>query len=230
MAFLTSMSNDELAQRCAEETEKFNSRQANNPEFCFELARRALADESAEAFTHVYQIYERQVMNWVYSHNRFSQTGESPDFFATSAMRTFYFALRGEKFDRFPSLPQVLAYLKMCVHTAIAQYLRDQQPSMLTQLDDATGVAHTPNLEERTDAAELWRYICRLLPDERDRLLARCAFLLDLKPRQIVTEYPNQWHTEREVSVALYRIRRVLRNDPELQQRSGQVPNARDDS
>jgi hypothetical protein len=49
MAFLSSMSNDDLAQRCAEETEKFNNRQANNPEFCFELVRRALADESAGA-------------------------------------------------------------------------------------------------------------------------------------------------------------------------------------
>jgi hypothetical protein len=170
-----------------------------------------------------------QVLNWVYSHNRFSQTGENPDFFATSAMRTFYFALRGEKFNRFPSLPQVLAYLKLCVHTAIAQYLRDQQPTMLAQLDDATGVAHTPNMEERTDAAELWAYICRLLPDERDRLLARCAFLLDLKPRQIVVEYPTQWRNEREVSVALYRIRRVLRSDHELQQRAGHTPDERND-
>ncbi|HEY0604842.1 MAG TPA: hypothetical protein VGD58_18125 [Herpetosiphonaceae bacterium] len=223
MASLTSLSNEDLAQRCAEETEKFNSRQENNPEFCFELMRRALADQSDEAFTRIYQIYERQVLNWVYSHNRFSQTGESADFFASSAIRTFYFALRGEKFDRFPSLPQVLSYLKMCVHTAIAQYLRDQQPSALTPLDNVSEISHTINLEGGIDAAELWSYVCRLLPDERDRLLARCVFLQDLKPRQIVTEYPTQWRNEREVSVALYRIRRVLRNDSELQNRAGMV-------
>jgi hypothetical protein len=223
MASLTSLSNEDLAQRCAEETEKFNSRQENNPEFCFELMRRALADQSDEAFTRIYQIYERQVLNWVYSHNRFSQTGESADFFALSAIRTFYFALRGEKFGRFPSLPQVLSYLKMCVHTAIAQYLRDQQPSALTPLDNVSEISHTINLEGGIDAAELWAYVCRLLPDERDRLLARCVFLLDLKPRQIVTEYPTQWRNEREVSVALYRIRRVLRNDAELQNRAGMV-------
>jgi hypothetical protein len=221
MALLTTLSNEDLAQRCAEETEKFNSRQENNPEFCFELMRRALADESDEAFTRIYQIYERQVLNWVYSHNRFAQTGESADFFASSAIRTFYFALRGEKFGRFPSLPQVLSYLKMCVHTAIAQYLRDQQPTALTPLDNVHEISQSANLEGGIDVAELWVYICRLLPDERDRLLARCVFLLDLKPRQIVTEYPHQWRNEREVSVALYRIRRVLRGDTELQQRAG---------
>jgi hypothetical protein len=220
MALLTSLSNDDLAHRCAEETEKFNSRQENNPEFCFELMRRALADESDDAFTRVYQIYERQVLNWVYSHTRFAQTGESADFFASSAIRTFYFALRGEKFERFPSLPQVLAYLKMCVHTAIAQYLRDQQPTALTPLDSVSEVSHTINLDSGIDAAELWAYICHLLPDDRDRLLARCVFLLDLKPRQIVTEHPAQWRNEREVSVALYRIRRVLRGDGELQRRA----------
>ena len=223
MALLTNVSNDDLAQRCAEETEKFNSRQENNPEFCFELMRRALADQSDDAFTRIYQIYERQVLNWVYSHTRFTQTGESADFFASSAIRTFYFALRGEKFERFPSLPQVLSYLKMCVHTAIAQYLRDQQPTALTPLDSVSEVSHTINLDSGIDAAELWAYICRLLPDDRDRLLARCVFLLDLKPRQIVAEHPSQWRNEREVSVALYRIRRVLRNDQELQRRAATV-------
>lgn len=213
------LSVDDLAQRCAEETDKFNRRQDNDAQYCFELLRRALGDGSSDAFTRVYQVYERQVLAWVYSHSRFAQTGESADFFAGSALRTFYFALRGEKFDRFPSLPKVLAYLKMCVHTAIAQYIRDQQPAATTPLDEVMEIADTPDLGTRADLAELWTYICHLLPDPRDRLLARYVFVQDLKPRQIVQEHSAQWSTEREVSVAIYRIRRVLRNDATLQQR-----------
>lgn len=216
-----SLSVDDLAQRCAEETDKFNRRQTNDAQFCFELLRRALADGSSEAFTHVYQVYERQVLAWVYSHSRFAQTGESADFFAGSALRTFYFALRGTKFEQFPSLPKVLSYLKLCVHTAIAQYIRDQQPVATTPLDDVTEIAHTPDLGMRADIGELWVYICRLLPEPRDRLLARCVFIQDLKPRQIVQEYGGLWGSEREVSVAIYRIRRVLRNDAGLQARVG---------
>jgi hypothetical protein len=218
---VASMSIEILAQRCAEETEKFGRRQSNDAQYCFELLRRALAEEVPEAFTRVYQVYERQVIGWVYGHSRFAQTGESADFFAGAAMRTFYFALRGSKFERFPSLPQVLAYLKLCVHTSIAQYLRDQQPSTALPLDEASDVAHTPDLGMRSDAAELWQHICRLLPDERDRLLARCVFVEDLKPRQIVVAHPTQWKDEREVSVALYRMRRLLRNDRELRRRVG---------
>ena len=218
---VTSLSVDALAQRCAEETDKFNHRQPNDAQFCFELLRRALGEGSSEAFTRVYQVYERQVLAWVYSHSRFVQTGEDAEFFAGAALRTFYFALRGPKFDKFPSLPQVLSYLKLCVHTAIAQYIRDQQPAATMPIDDVGELAHTPDLGTRADAADLWSHICQLLPDERDRTLARYAFMQDLKPRQIVSAYPTEWRDEREISVALYRIRRTLRNDPELGSRAG---------
>lgn len=221
---IASLSIEELAQRCAEETAKFNRHQSSDPQFCFELVRRALAEERAEAFTRVYQIYERQVLNWVHRHSRFAQTGESAEYFASLAWSTFYFALRGPRFGRFASLPEVLTYLKLCVHTAIAQYVRDQQPAPSASLDEAAIVAHAPDPEARIAAAELWGHICRVLPDERDRLLARCVFVHDLKPRQIVTIYPAQWASERQVSVDLYRIRRLLRNDPELRRQRANHP------
>ena len=216
-----SMSVDTLAQRCADETRKWNERQPSDAQFCFELLRRALADGIPEAFTHVYQIYERQVMGWVHSHSRFALTGESADFFAGAALRTFFFAMQGPKFARFAGVPQVLAYLKMCVHTAIMQYLRDQRTVDMTPLEDVGEIGEASDLATRTNAAELWDHICRLLPDPHDLRLARCVFLLDLKPRQIVAAYPLDWSNEREVTVATYRIRRLLRNDVELCQRAG---------
>jgi hypothetical protein len=99
--------------------------------------------------------------------------------------------------------------------------LRDQHQAATTPLDEAPDAAHAPDLAGRITAAELWRQIERLLPDPRDRLLARCAFVEDLKPRQIVKAYPSRWRDEREVSVELYRIRRLLRNDPELRKLGG---------
>jgi hypothetical protein len=221
MSFAAALPVEQLAQRCIAETEKFNRRQSNDPQFCFELLRRALAEGVAEAFTYVYQIYERQVLGWVYSHSGFAQTGESADYFARAALSAFYFALRGAKFAHFPSLQQALAYLKLCVHTTIAQYLRDQRPAAAVSIETTGPLAETPDLGTSAAAAELWAYICSLLPDERDRLLARCAFILDLKPRQIVELYPARWGDEREISVALYRIRRLLRADAELRKLMG---------
>ena len=219
MSEVDRLSIDDLAQRCADETENFSRRRDNDPRFCFELLRRALAENVSEAFTRIYQIYERQVLGWVYSHSRFQQTAESADFFVTAAWSTFYFALRGPKFGGFSSLPQALAYLRLCVHTAIAQYLRDQPPT--APLDETHDVAVTSDLDTHIDVADIWRQICRLLPDERDQLLARCTFVEDLKPRQIVKVYTAHWRDEREVSVELYRIRQLLRNKLELRRLLG---------
>jgi hypothetical protein len=47
------------------------------------------------------------------------------------------------------------------------------------------------------------------------------VFTLDMKPAEIVTAYPGRWADEREISVALYRIRRLLRQDPELRRLLG---------
>ena len=230
MDHVAHLSADELAAQCAHETELFNRRQPNDPQFCFELLRRALADGSPDAFTLVYQIYERQVTHWVYNHPKFEQTGESAEFFASHALRSFYFALRGPKFERFPSLPQILSYLKLCVHTAIAQYMRDQQPQITVPMADEQPLAYQPDLDARAQAAELWQHICSLLPDERDRLLARLVFVQGLRPREIVVAFPNHWRNERAVSVALYRVRRTLRSDAQLQQRAGTVDYAHERS
>lgn len=224
MGLTLGLSVAELAQRCAEETDKFARRLVSDTQFCFELLRRALLEQSDDAFTYVFQVYERSVTNWVYHHSRFALTGESAEFFTGAAFRAFHSALQGPKFERFPTLAAVLSYLKMCVHTAIAQYLRDEARTVTTPLDDEGELAVNQNLGERTDASELWEHICRLLPDERDRLLARCAFALGLKPREICVAYRSQWSSEREVSVALYRIRRILRGDPELAAEAGLTP------
>lgn len=218
---VTELSLDDLTQRCAEETQKFSRRQPSDPQYCFELLRRALADGETDAFTHFYRIYERQVLRWAYQHYNFEQTGESADFFANVSLNRFYFALRGPKFDRFTSLPKVLAYLKLCVHTAVAQYVRDQEQLAVLSLENAGYIASAPDPAANLQIADTWQYICALLPSERDRLLARCTFALNMKPSHIVACYPEKWQNEREVSVALYRIRQLLRNDAGLRQRLG---------
>ncbi len=225
---LDSWSVDDLARRCAEETSRFMHREASDSQYCFELFRRALLHGVSEAMTRLYQIYERLVTSWVYHHSRFPATDESADYFVSAAFSSFYFALRGPAFQQFASLAAVLAYLKMCVHTAIAQYMRDQEatPTLLFAEDDDPG--YTPDLASDVYADELWKHICRLLPDEQDRQLAHCVFVQHLKPAQIVDAYEGYWKDARAVSVALQRIRRSLRKDEALREWAGVEPSSMD--
>lgn len=214
---------DELADRCQQDTQRFRHEQVSETEHCFELLRRALKNEHAEAFTRVYQIYEPQVRQWVYSHSRFSQTGESADYFVSSALSSFYFALRGEKFANFDLLPKVLSYLKLCVHTAIMQHLRKTPPVIETELSDETSAGYHARFDAGLNASAVWERICSLLRDDADRHLAHCVFVQALKPAQVVEEFPDRWQTARDVSVALQRIRRTLRRDDMLRRWAGMV-------
>lgn len=212
---LNALTIDDLGERCIEDTQNFFRHLPHEVQHCFELLRRALAERQAEAFTRVYQIYLPQVLGWAIHHPRFSQTNESADYFANLALSKFYFALSGEGFNRFSLLSEVLAYLKVCVHTAIAQHLRKRDAEVLTIMADAHG-NRDQVLERDLNAAQIWARICVLLPDEADRLLADFVFRQDLKPAEIARAYSQHWAHPREVSVALQRIRRTLRRDPEL--------------
>jgi hypothetical protein len=208
---------DELTQRCADETAKFNRQVVSDTQFCFELFRRALVDSLPEAIAGIFRIYEPLALRWTYAHKLFSQTGESAEYFSSLAVRTLYLQLRGPKFAQFSTLNAILAYLKRCVYTSVTLYVRDYGVNPIPFPEHVEPADPTDQTSE-AGAEELWNYLCTLLPDEHDRLLARCVFVLDLKPRQLVTLYPSIWQSEREISVALYRIRRVLRNDKQLQQ------------
>lgn len=221
MAHIDLLSLDLLAQHCTAETTKYLQRQPSDSRFGFELMRRALTDENHDAFSYVCDIYARQVKAWVYGHSKYGQTEEDADFFVNAAFSAFFCALRGPKFARFTNLAPVMAYLKACVHSAIMQYLRDQNSSRLISLESAEEISDQECMDEHANASELWEHIVVLLPDMRSRKLAYMSFVQDLKPRQIVDILPQEWYSERDVSVALYRIRQLLRNDPTLRQLMG---------
>lgn len=209
----------ELASRCAEENANYARQQPSDPQFCFELLRRAVADGISDALVHIFATYESQVTRWVHQHSGFEQTGESAEYFARAALNAFYFAMRGERFARLPGLAHALAYLKVCVHTCIAQHLREQRRRPALPLERADAVEHHADFEGAVAARELWDLVAGLLAEPADRTLARCAFVLEMKPRQIVRAYPQLWASERAVSLDLFRIRRLLRSSPALRRR-----------
>lgn len=216
MTLAQGMPNEELARLCTIETEKFNRRQSSDSQFCFELFRRALAEGVPEAFTLVYRVYERQVQSWVLRHPQFVFAHEPAEYFASQAWSRFFFAVRGAKFANFVALPYILSYLQQCAFTAVTLHLRAERRDETLSLEAQATLAHHDHAEQRILAEEMMQRIAELLPDERDQLLARCVFVERLKPREIVRDFPGRWKDERAVSIDLYRIRRILRNDPGL--------------
>lgn len=211
---------EQLAEQCEQENRKFSRQQESDPRYCFELLRRALLEDIPQAFSSFYRVYEPIVRRWVYSHSQFNLTNEDADYFVSAALSKFYFALRGAKFGQFSVLPQVMSYLKLCAHTAITQYLRDQQRLATVSLDDQEEWMQ-PAESDVPQSEDVWATICEVLPDEEDQLLVDALFIQQMKPAEIAARYPQRWDSPRAVSVALQRVRRRLRASDLLREHAG---------
>jgi hypothetical protein len=73
-------------------------------------------------------------------------------------------------------------------------------------------------IEAEVQATSLWEDVIRALPDKNDQLLAYEVFVEGIKPREVISIYPNKWKSTREVLIHLQRIRTVLSRDPKIRQ------------
>jgi hypothetical protein len=201
-----------LQEQCEDEVTRFFKEGVKNAPACYELFTLALQANNTLAFTLIYRIYEPLVKRWVVQHTSYTSTRQSVEHFVSAAYASFYASLRGNSLVNFPTVAQLLAYLKTCVNTAILQEIRAAKKQRLD--DELPESTPTKIVETTTTFDELWQHICRLIPNEQDQLAMRCAFIEDRKPAEIAELYPQYWQTSRLVSITLYRIRQILRNDP----------------
>jgi hypothetical protein len=206
---------DEIIAGCKQANSDFHRGRPHDARYCFELFRRALALRNPLALEAVWEIYFPQLRRWVLNHPYFDPKLESEDFFALGAFTQFHRYLVGEQFAGFKSVPRIMRYMKDCVHTAVAQYVRDHGNKDVP-LGDLEFVDPAITPQERLHAVALWELICKILKSDQQRKLAYLVFDLDMKPAQIVAEFPGEWSNERSVSITLHRIRKRLRSHPAI--------------
>ncbi len=120
------LSINDLARCCSEETNKFLKQSVSNDRYCLELFRRAITRRDDDAWACIYQQYAPLVLTWVNQHQSaaslLGQDGSAP--LVNAAFAKFSQALTPAKMGNFDSLAAILKYLKMCVHSVIADEVR----------------------------------------------------------------------------------------------------------
>jgi hypothetical protein len=211
----------ELGRRCQEETLRFLRAEAHDDAFCFELFRLAVAQRDHAAWEAIITQYRGIVLSFVSQHSASRHLRETDEFWVNRAFQRFWMALTPERFARFPDLPALLKYLKMCVHSVLMDELRARRVGALRSLEEVppTAPADTDAEQAAVGAVsrqQLWQVIVRELNDEAERRVAFLSFARDLKPADI-----QQRHPELYASVAdVYRVKRNLlerlRRNPEV--------------
>ena len=217
----------QIAERCAEESERFFQRQDSDPRFCYELLRRAILDRSSLAWNLFYNQYRSLVSSWILRHPAFGSSGEEVQFFVNSAYEKFWSAMSGEKFAQFPDLKSLLRYLQMCVHSVIVDQVRQADQASLSLMPELA--AHSKSdanpartSVERVAKEEFWRWLTTRLNNDKERRVVYGSFFQALKPRELFEEYRDSFRDVGEVHRVKENVLARLRRDPELRKYFGQ--------
>jgi len=201
----------DLARFCSEETNKFLKQVASNDCFCLELFRRAIVDRNDDAWGSIYQQYAPLVLTWVTQHQSatpiLGQEGSAP--LVNAAFAKFSQALTPAKIENFDSLAAILKYLKMCVHSVVADEVRARKTQQFEEALDT--ITQEPASDDPAEdvvssiaAQNLWQIIKEELHGEDERIVLYQAYVQGMKPSEISSRYRQIFPTVDDV----YRIKR----------------------
>ncbi len=202
---------NDLARCCAEETNKFLKQSMSNDRYCLEMFRRAIVQRDDDAWACIYQQYAPLVLTWVTQHQSaaplLGQDGSAP--LVNAAFAKFSQALTPAKMANFDSLAAILKYLKMCVHSVVADEVRARQARQYEETLEL--IENEPASDDPADdvvanisAQGLWQIIQEELNSEDERVLIYLAYIQGMKPSEISSQHRQLFPTVDDV----YRIKR----------------------
>lgn len=192
---------EDLAQRCAQETDLYFNRKDFDTRYCFELFRRAIVVRDNDAWNAVYAQYASEVEKWVYRHPEFAFLNEEAQDFIVQAFGRFSKYFTAEKFTNSRNLAAILSYLQMCVNGAITdtwRKLRRVQIEQESREEEQEFSESDPTPEDLLQNDEFWRLIKNKAKDS-EYIVVYASFYLALSPREILAEYPGEFSSVKEI-------------------------------
>lgn len=210
---------DELSNRCRLESLRYFQGKEHEPDYCFELFKRAFVARNPIAWEYIYIVYQSLVSGWIKNHPSFPRTGEEVQYFVNRAYEKMWSSITAEKFTRFPNLASLLRYLKMCATSAVIDHQRGRARSQWFNLIEhlsSQAQATDFNVENHTidkmQSAALWQHINAMLNNDEEHTVMYGCFVLGLKPREIQIQFPGVFrdinHLYRVKENVLARLRR----------------------
>ena len=216
---------EDLAQRCAQETDLFFNHQDYDSSYCFELFRRAIRDRDERALEVVIIQYQplvaRWVDRWVDRHPDFLLVNEETQDFIAQAFERFWISFTPAKLDKSQGLAAVLRYLQMCVNGAITDAWRKMRHFRLEQElgNDEQDVSEPdPTPEDLFQKNEFWQLIKKKTKAPKEYTVLYASFYLGLSPREILAEYPKEFASVREIYQYKANILERLERDEEIKE------------
>jgi DNA-directed RNA polymerase specialized sigma24 family protein len=217
----------DLSSFCQRESELFFQHRSFDPRYCFELFRRAFMERCQQAWEYVYAQYRLLVLAWIEHHSMFAGLDEEADYFVNRAFEKMWLVVTPRKFGEFPDLRSLLRYLQLCVHSVIVDHARlreqaalwdeDVEPASLAFADPPEpGDSLEDQVARRQQARVVWQALQQRLKTPQEQTAAFALFSLNLKPRQILEEFPGVFGSVDEIYTIKENVLDRLRRDEDL--------------
>ncbi len=203
-----------LSEICKQETDKFFGDEVHDERYCWELFRRALALRNDYAWETIFETYGKLVRGWLRQCGGVDMLNIPMEELETLSFEKFWHATSHRRaFERFSSLRSLLQYLHTCCSSTVTDALRRRtRDSLLTDIAVVPSLhshSHTEReLEEREKQEHFWQQVCALLHDEQEERVLISYYVLGLKPREILDQFPDEFQDIQDV----YRVKRNIMN------------------
>ena len=218
------LSVQELARNCTEETNKFLKQAPSDDRYCVELFRRAIIRRDEIAWNYLYQQYAPLVLTWVTQHQSavslMNQDGGSS--LVNAVFAKFAQALTPGKIANFETLAAILKYLKLCVHSVVADEMRTRQTRQhedtLDSLEqEPVGEDLAEHVVSTLSARDIWELIIGEVQSEEERILLYLAYVQGMKPGEICNQQPRYFPSVGDVYRTKRKVLDRLRRNHRLQ-------------
>ncbi|WP_069802791.1 sigma-70 family RNA polymerase sigma factor [Thermogemmatispora onikobensis] len=191
-----------LANYCILELQRSRRHEPVDGGYCLELFRRAVEQQTDQAWTLLQQCLSETIRLWLRTHPGMSQAlqHDSEENYIALTFSRFWQAVQ-EHPPEFPSLKAVLSYLHATLHGVIIDVLRSYQRRQEISLTPFETPSLHKEAEEPGDQEDdyTWESIESLLPHARERRLAYLLYYCGLKPREIVLRCADEFSDIKEI-------------------------------
>lgn len=190
-----------LADLSTHELRLHRRKEASDDRYCVEILRRALVEQTDEAWSVLEHCFSETIRAWLRSHpsRDVALLRDSEENYIAQTFSRFWYAVRDQHLN-FTSLYAALSYLHATLNGVIMDTLRSH---LRVRSREATlpepGHCQEPRGEDPMNECSILESILPLLPDERERHLAYLLYYCGLKPRDIVTRCPGEFADVKEI-------------------------------
>jgi len=203
-----------LEARGTAELKRYRSKESVEDRYCVEILRRALIEQTDEAWSVLQHCFSEPIRVWSRSHpsRDVALLRDSEENYIALTFSRFWYAVRDQHLE-FSTLCAALSYLHATLNGIMLDTLRFHLRVCSRERPfPEPGCSSEPQAGTALDSQRIWESIQSLLSEERERRLAYLLYHCGLKPRDIVRrcapEFPDVQEIYRLNSNIVERLRR----------------------